>query len=76
MRTFLVLLAVAVLPSSLHGEVAEGENLLINGTFDAEQVEFQREHAGKRLQWDQIRHDMVIVSNLQVPPLAGMELSC
>lgn len=40
MRRFLVLLAIAVLPSSLHGEVAEGENLLINGTFDAEQVEF------------------------------------
>jgi hypothetical protein len=40
MRPFLALLGIAILSSSLEGAVAEGENLLINGTFDAEQVEF------------------------------------
>ena len=40
MRLYLALLGVAVLCSSLEGAVAEGENLLINGTFDAEQVDF------------------------------------
>ncbi len=40
MRSFLTLLGIAILSSSLEGAVAEGENLLINGTFDAEQVDF------------------------------------
>lgn len=40
MRFFLALLGVAILSSSLEGAVAEGENLLINGGFDAEQVDF------------------------------------
>ena len=40
MKPFLALLGLALLSSSLEGAVAEGENLLINGTFDAEQVDF------------------------------------
>lgn len=40
MKPFLALLGVAVLSSSLQAAVAEGENLLINGGFDAEQVDF------------------------------------
>lgn len=40
MRPLLALLGIAVLSSSVHGAVAEGENLLINGSFDAEQVDF------------------------------------
>jgi len=37
---FLTLCAIALLSSSVQGDVAEGENLLINGRFDAEQVDF------------------------------------
>ncbi|MFH1922058.1 MAG: hypothetical protein ABIP48_19505, partial [Planctomycetota bacterium] len=40
MKPFLALLGIAILSSSLEGAVAEGENLLINGGFDAEQVDF------------------------------------
>jgi hypothetical protein len=40
MKPFLTLLGIAVLCPSLPGAVAEGENLLINGRFDAEQVDF------------------------------------
>ena len=40
MRPFLALLGIAILSTSLEAAVAEGENLLINGTFDAEQVDF------------------------------------
>ncbi|HQZ66329.1 MAG TPA: hypothetical protein PLY87_14670, partial [Planctomycetaceae bacterium] len=37
---FLTLCAIALLSSSVQGDVADGENLLINGRFDAEQVDF------------------------------------
>lgn len=40
MKPFLTLLGIAILSSSLQAAVAEGENLLINGRFDAEQVDF------------------------------------
>ena len=40
MKPFLALLGIVILSSSLEGAVAEGENLLINGRFDAEQVDF------------------------------------
>ena len=40
MKPLLALLGIAILSSSLEGAVAEGENLLINGGFDAEQVDF------------------------------------
>ena len=40
MKPLLALLGIAILSSSLQGAVGEGENLLINGTFDAEQVDF------------------------------------
>ena len=40
MRPLLALIGIAILSSSLQAAVAEGENLLINGTFDAEQVDF------------------------------------
>ncbi len=40
MKPFLALLGVAVLTTSVQGAVAEGENLLINGGFDAEQGDF------------------------------------
>ncbi|NLS95237.1 MAG: hypothetical protein GXX96_24025 [Planctomycetaceae bacterium] len=40
MKPFLALLGAAVLSASLQGAVTEGENLLINGGFDAEQVDF------------------------------------
>ncbi len=40
MRPLMTLLAIAILAPSLEGAVAEGENLLINGNFDAEQVDF------------------------------------
>jgi hypothetical protein len=40
MKRFLALLSAAVLSSSVNAAVAEGENLLINGAFDAEQVDF------------------------------------
>ena len=40
MKPFLALLGIAILTSSLEGAVAEGENLLINGGFDAEEVDF------------------------------------
>jgi len=40
MKPFLALLGIAIVSSSLEGAVAEGENLLINGGFDAEQVDF------------------------------------
>lgn len=40
MKPFLTLLGIAVLSSSVQGAVAEGENLLINGRFDAEGAEF------------------------------------
>ncbi len=40
MKPFLALLGIAILSSSLEGAVAEGENLLINGGFDAEEVDF------------------------------------
>ena len=40
MKLFLALLGVAILTSPLAGDVDEGENLLINGSFDADQVDF------------------------------------
>ena len=40
MKPFLTLWGIFILCSSLQGAVAEGENLLINGRFDAEQVDF------------------------------------
>ncbi len=40
MKRFLALLGIAILASSVEGAVTEGENLLINGGFDAEQVDF------------------------------------
>ncbi len=40
MKPFLTLLGIVILTSSVAGAVAEGENLLINGRFDAEQVDF------------------------------------
>ncbi|NLY99202.1 MAG: hypothetical protein GXY25_01560 [Pirellulaceae bacterium] len=40
MKPFLALLGVAALTTAVQGAVAEGENLLINGSFDAEQQEF------------------------------------
>ncbi len=40
MKPLLALLGIAILSSSVQGAVAEGENLLINGGFDAEQVDF------------------------------------
>ena len=40
MKRFLALLAVAILSSAANAAVAEGENLLVNGGFDAEQVDF------------------------------------
>ena len=40
MKPFLTLLGIAILSSAVQGAVAEGENLLINGRFDAEQVDF------------------------------------
>ncbi len=39
-RPLLALLGIAILSSSLQGAVAEGENLLINGGLEAEQVGF------------------------------------
>ena len=38
--TVIALLGLAVLSSETHAAVVAGENLLINGTFDAEQVDF------------------------------------
>jgi len=40
MKRFLAVLGVAVLSTAAEAAVAEGENLLINGGFDAEQVAF------------------------------------
>jgi hypothetical protein len=40
MRLLLVLSGITLLPSFVEGSVAEGENLLMNGGFDAEQVDF------------------------------------
>lgn len=40
MRRLAALLSIAFLPLSVNAAVAEGENLLINGSFDAEQVAF------------------------------------
>ncbi len=40
MRAFMVVLGVALLPFPALAAVAEGENLLLNGGFDAEQVAF------------------------------------
>ena len=40
MKPFLALLGVAALTTAVQGALAEGENLLINGGFDAEQQEF------------------------------------
>ena len=40
MKKALVLLSVALLSTSAKASVAVGENLIINGTFDAEQVDF------------------------------------
>jgi len=40
MRTWFALLGVTLLSVAAHAAVAAGENLLINGTFDAEQVDF------------------------------------
>ena len=40
MKRFLALLGIAILSSSVEAAVTEGENLLINGGFDAEQVDF------------------------------------
>ncbi|MHB8898271.1 MAG: carbohydrate binding domain-containing protein [Thermoguttaceae bacterium] len=40
MKTLLTFLALALTTASAEAAVGEGENLLINGTFDAEQVEF------------------------------------
>lgn len=40
MKKFFALLGVAVLSTSVQAAVAAGENLLINGAFDAEQVDF------------------------------------
>jgi len=40
MKPFLSLLTIAILTSSVEGAVAEGENLLVNGRFDAEQLGF------------------------------------
>ena len=40
MKRLLALLVVGLLPSVVRAAVVEGENLLINGAFDAEQVAF------------------------------------
>ena len=40
MKTWFALWGVTLLSATAHAAVAAGENLLINGTFDAEQVEF------------------------------------
>jgi len=40
MRPFVALLGIALLATSVEGGVAEGENLLINGAFEAEQGDF------------------------------------
>ena len=40
MKPFLTLLAITILPSSADGAVAKGENLLVNGRLEAEQVDF------------------------------------
>ena len=40
MKKLLVLLSIAVLSSSVYSAVDVGENLIINGSFDAEQVDF------------------------------------
>ena len=40
MKPFLALLGIAMLSCSTEGAVAEGENLLINGSFNAEQIDF------------------------------------
>jgi hypothetical protein len=40
MKPLLALLGVAMLSSSVEGAVAEGENLLINGSLEAEQADF------------------------------------
>lgn len=40
MKRLLALWGIIVLSSSVYGAVTEGENLLINGSFDAEQVDF------------------------------------
>ena len=40
MKKFFAFLGAAVLSSSVQAAVAAGENLLINGAFDAEQVDF------------------------------------
>jgi len=40
MKPLLTLLGIAILSSSVEGAVAEGENLLINGRFDAEGMDF------------------------------------
>jgi hypothetical protein len=40
MKRFLAVLAVGILSSCLRAAVAEGENLLVNGSLDAEQVAF------------------------------------
>jgi hypothetical protein len=40
MRLFIALLGVALVSVVARAAVAEGENLLVNGSFDAEQVAF------------------------------------
>ena len=40
MKWILALIGIAALSLSVHAAVAEGENLLVNGSFDAEQVAF------------------------------------
>jgi len=40
MKKVFVLLSVAFLAAATHAAVAAGENLLVNGSFDAEQVDF------------------------------------
>jgi len=40
MKKILVLLGIAVLSNPLNASVTQGENLLLNGTFEAEQVDF------------------------------------
>ena len=40
MKWLVALLGVAILSISVNAAVSEGENLLVNGSFDAEQVAF------------------------------------
>jgi len=57
MKPFWTVLGIALLASAARGAVAEGENLLINGRFDAEQVdfpEFWSPSSGKHVFYDRV----------------------